>query len=143
MRFTVQCIHFLTIVVLRAFLPKLNECDTDDDVAMCFLKSKDGFEKYVHYLVGQGQAESAVSDKTVHRFFKVLSFGNLVYLLTCERATHQYNYLSLKIFLSSHCRSTLRKSKPVQTLQVPLYAASTPASNNHWTGFRSTRPSSR
>ncbi|XP_051260693.1 obscurin isoform X17 [Dicentrarchus labrax] len=54
----------------KAFLPKLNDCDTDDDVAMCFLKSKEGFEKYLQYLVGQGQAESAVSDKTVHRFFK-------------------------------------------------------------------------
>ncbi|XP_059200801.1 obscurin [Centropristis striata] len=54
----------------KAFLPKLNECDTDDDVAMCFLKNKEGFEKYLQYLVGQGQAESAVSDKAVHRFFK-------------------------------------------------------------------------
>ncbi|XP_070700635.1 obscurin [Pempheris klunzingeri] len=54
----------------KAFLPKLNDCETDDDIAMCFLKSKEGFEKYVQYLVGQSQAESAVSDKTVHRFFK-------------------------------------------------------------------------
>nr|XP_046264946.1 obscurin isoform X17 [Scatophagus argus] len=54
----------------KTFLPKLNDCETDDDVAMCFLKSKEGFEKYLQYLVGQGQAESAVSDKTVHRFFK-------------------------------------------------------------------------
>lgn len=55
----------------RALLPKLNDCETDDDVAMCFLKNKEGFEKYLQYLVGQGQAESAVSDKVVHRFFKV------------------------------------------------------------------------
>ncbi|KAK9538589.1 hypothetical protein VZT92_003751 [Zoarces viviparus] len=54
----------------KAFLPKLNDCDTDDDVAMCFLKNKEGFEKYLQYLVGQSQAESAVSDKAVHRFFK-------------------------------------------------------------------------
>ncbi|KAM9322751.1 LOW QUALITY PROTEIN: obscurin [Pholidichthys leucotaenia] len=54
----------------KTFLPKLNECDTDDDVAMCFLKSKEGFEKYLQYLVGQSQAESAISDKMVHRFFK-------------------------------------------------------------------------
>jgi len=58
-------------LVFRAFLPKLNACDTDDDVAMCFLKNKEGFEKYLHYLVGQSLAESAVSDKAVHRFFKV------------------------------------------------------------------------
>ncbi|XP_069548291.1 obscurin isoform X19 [Brachyistius frenatus] len=54
----------------KAFLPKLNDCDTDDDVAMCFLKNKEGFEKYLQYLLGQSQAESAISDKTVHRFFK-------------------------------------------------------------------------
>ncbi|XP_010790854.1 obscurin isoform X2 [Notothenia coriiceps] len=54
----------------RAFLPKLNDCETDDDVAMCFLKNKEGFEKYLQYLLGQSKAESAVSDKAVHRFFK-------------------------------------------------------------------------
>uniref|UniRef100_A0A667ZJT8 Obscurin, cytoskeletal calmodulin and titin-interacting RhoGEF a n=1 Tax=Myripristis murdjan TaxID=586833 RepID=A0A667ZJT8_9TELE len=37
---------------------------------MRFLRSKEGFEKYLQYLVGQSEAESAVSDKTVHRFFK-------------------------------------------------------------------------
>ncbi|KAM7400475.1 hypothetical protein PAMA_004929 [Pampus argenteus] len=57
----------------EAFLPKLNDCDTDDDVAMCFLKNKGGFEKYLQYLVGQGQAESAISDKAVHHFFKEYS----------------------------------------------------------------------
>ncbi|XP_017281459.1 obscurin isoform X5 [Kryptolebias marmoratus] len=55
----------------KTFLPKLHDCDTDDDVAMCFLKNKDGFENYLQYLVGQSQAESAVSDMTVHHFFKV------------------------------------------------------------------------
>ncbi|XP_077471288.1 obscurin [Stigmatopora argus] len=54
----------------RAFLPKLNDCETDDDVAMCFLKNKEGFEKYLEYLVGQAQAESTISDKLVHHFFK-------------------------------------------------------------------------
>ncbi|XP_067462220.1 obscurin isoform X23 [Thunnus thynnus] len=54
----------------KAFMPKLNDCETDDDIAMCFLKNKEGFEKYLQYLVGQGQAESALSDKTVHCFFK-------------------------------------------------------------------------
>ncbi|MEQ2303885.1 hypothetical protein AMECASPLE_021306 [Ameca splendens] len=54
----------------KTFLPKLHDCDTDDDVAMCFLKNREGFEQYLQYLVGQSQAESAVSDKTVHHFFK-------------------------------------------------------------------------
>lgn len=57
----------------RAFFPKLNECETDDDIAMCFLKNKEGFEKYLQYLVGEGPAESAVSDKTIHHHFKVMS----------------------------------------------------------------------
>ncbi|PWA25396.1 hypothetical protein CCH79_00005404 [Gambusia affinis] len=57
----------------KTFLPKLHDCDTDDDVAMCFLKNKEGFEHYLQYLVGQSQAESAVSDKTIHRFFKEYS----------------------------------------------------------------------
>ncbi|XP_053185436.1 obscurin [Scomber japonicus] len=57
----------------NAFLPKLNDCETDDDIAMCFLKNKGGFEQYLQYLVGQPQAESALSDKTVHRFFKEYS----------------------------------------------------------------------
>ncbi|XP_056911819.1 obscurin isoform X3 [Takifugu flavidus] len=54
----------------KVFITKLNECETDDDIAMCFLKNKAGFEKYLHYLVGQDVAESAVGDRTVHRFFK-------------------------------------------------------------------------
>ncbi|CAK6957615.1 obscurin [Scomber scombrus] len=57
----------------NAFLPKLNDCETDDDIAMCFLKNKEGFEQYLQYLVGQPQAESALSDKTVHCFFKEYS----------------------------------------------------------------------
>ncbi|XP_034038495.1 obscurin-like [Thalassophryne amazonica] len=54
----------------KVLLPKLNDCDTDDDIAMCFLKNKEGFEKYFQYLTGQNQAEAAISDKTVHGFFK-------------------------------------------------------------------------
>uniref|UniRef100_A0A8C7KNB5 Obscurin n=1 Tax=Oncorhynchus kisutch TaxID=8019 RepID=A0A8C7KNB5_ONCKI len=37
---------------------------------MRFLRSGEGFEKYLQYLVGQQKAEAAISDKTVHRFFK-------------------------------------------------------------------------
>lgn len=64
--------QFSQFVGYRTFLPKLNDCETDDDIAMCYLKNKEGFEKYLEYLVGQNQAESAVSDKTVHQFFKVM-----------------------------------------------------------------------
>lgn len=52
-------------------LPKLSECDTDDDIAMRFLRNTEGFEKYLQYLVGHSQAEAAISDKNVHQFFKV------------------------------------------------------------------------
>ncbi|XP_029561103.1 obscurin isoform X15 [Salmo trutta] len=66
---------FRNINEIKAFhsesmLPKLIHCDTDDDVAMRFLRSGEGFEKYLQYLVGQQKAEAAISDKTVHRFFK-------------------------------------------------------------------------
>nr|XP_029498781.1 obscurin-like isoform X1 [Oncorhynchus nerka] len=54
----------------QSMLPKLSHCDTDDDVAMRFLRSGEGFEKYLQYLVGQQKAEAAISDKTVHHFFK-------------------------------------------------------------------------
>ena len=81
-------------------LPKLNECDTDDDVAMRFLRNTEGFEKYLQYLVGQTQAESAISDKAVHSFFKVnvdllnvpdvsgLSLQMMVLVLHCS-VTHE------------------------------------------------------
>ncbi|XP_045080730.1 obscurin isoform X18 [Coregonus clupeaformis] len=66
---------FRNINEIKAFhsefmFPKLSECDTDDDVAMRFLRSGEGFEKYLQYLVGQQKAEAAISDKTVHHFFK-------------------------------------------------------------------------
>ncbi|XP_031662303.1 obscurin isoform X3 [Oncorhynchus kisutch] len=66
---------FRNIHEIKAFhsefmFPKLRECDTDDDVAMRFLRSGEGFEKYLQYLVGQQKAEAAISDKTVHHFFK-------------------------------------------------------------------------
>ncbi|XP_028831503.1 obscurin isoform X13 [Denticeps clupeoides] len=53
-----------------SFLPRLNECDTDDDVAMCFLRNSEGFEKYLQYIIGQSQAEAAISDKSTHQYFK-------------------------------------------------------------------------
>lgn len=81
---------------------------------MCFLKSKEGFEKYLQYLVGQSQAESALSDKSVHRFFKVtpemlslreirnwhLSFTfnlHIVYLFACFSILVNYKMLYIRI----------------------------------------------
>ncbi|KAM9762435.1 obscurin isoform 2-T2 [Menidia menidia] len=54
----------------RSILPGLRKCVTDDDVAMHLIKHSDDFEKYLHYMVGQAQAEACISDKTVQQFFK-------------------------------------------------------------------------
>ncbi|XP_078141769.1 obscurin [Centroberyx gerrardi] len=61
------------IVVLheRSILPSLSECATDDDVAMHLIKHTEDFEKYLHYMVGQTQAEACVTDKAIQQYFKV------------------------------------------------------------------------
>ncbi|KAA0704500.1 Obscurin [Triplophysa tibetana] len=63
-------IHDLKIFHSSSLLPGLRECDTDDDIAMHFLKNSEGFEKYLQYLVGQTEAESAIGEKDVHQYFK-------------------------------------------------------------------------
>uniref|UniRef100_A0A674GNH5 Obscurin n=1 Tax=Taeniopygia guttata TaxID=59729 RepID=A0A674GNH5_TAEGU len=52
------------------FLRSLQGCDTDDDVAMCFIKHEAEFNKYIQYLVGRIQAESIVVSKAVQDFYK-------------------------------------------------------------------------
>ncbi|XP_038128162.1 obscurin [Cyprinodon tularosa] len=54
----------------RLILPGLRECLTDDDVAMYLIKHAEQFEKYLHYMVGQAQAEACISDKAVQQYFK-------------------------------------------------------------------------
>ncbi|XP_048868574.1 obscurin-like isoform X50 [Brienomyrus brachyistius] len=53
-----------------SILPSLSECETDDDVAVRFIRNAEGFEKYLQYMVGQAEAEAAVSNKNVHQYFK-------------------------------------------------------------------------
>ncbi|KAK3571997.1 hypothetical protein QTP86_021336 [Hemibagrus guttatus] len=53
-----------------AFLPGLEDCDTDDDIAMRFLKNTEGFENYLQYLIGQAKAQATISEKDVHQYFK-------------------------------------------------------------------------
>ncbi|KAJ3594699.1 hypothetical protein NHX12_004006 [Muraenolepis orangiensis] len=84
-------IEDMTAFHARSFLPSLNDCVTDDDIAMRFLKNKEGFEKYLQYLVGQGQAESAVGDKAVHRFFKEYTEK--------EQATAEHPVLSINAYM--------------------------------------------
>ncbi|TRY90214.1 hypothetical protein DNTS_005822 [Danionella cerebrum] len=60
-----------------SWLPGLRECDTDDDIAMHFLRNSEGFEKYLQYLIGQLQADSVISEKEVHQFFKDYSTTEL------------------------------------------------------------------
>uniref|UniRef100_A0AAR2J6N9 Obscurin, cytoskeletal calmodulin and titin-interacting RhoGEF b n=1 Tax=Pygocentrus nattereri TaxID=42514 RepID=A0AAR2J6N9_PYGNA len=49
-------------------LPGLKDCDTDDDVAMRFLKNTEGFENYLQYLVGQTQAQCIVATKDFYEY---------------------------------------------------------------------------
>ncbi|CAG08043.1 unnamed protein product, partial [Tetraodon nigroviridis] len=56
---------------LRSIIPGLRECATDDDVAMLFITHTDSFEKYLHYMEGQAQAEACITDKAIQQFFKV------------------------------------------------------------------------
>nr|XP_060639350.1 obscurin-like [Anolis sagrei ordinatus] len=60
-----------------AFFPELQKCDTDDDVAMCFIKNEGEFDKYIQYLVGRIQAESIVVSKAVQDFYKRYTEGTL------------------------------------------------------------------
>lgn len=57
----------------RSLLPGLRVCVTDDDVAMHLIKHSEDFEKYLHYMVGQAQAEACVSDKAVQQYLKVFT----------------------------------------------------------------------
>ncbi|KAJ6655088.1 hypothetical protein lerEdw1_005992 [Lerista edwardsae] len=56
----------------NTFFPELQKCDTDDDVAMCFIKNEREFDKYIQYLVGRIQAESVVVSRAVQEFYKEL-----------------------------------------------------------------------
>uniref|UniRef100_A0A9J7XXV3 Obscurin, cytoskeletal calmodulin and titin-interacting RhoGEF b n=1 Tax=Cyprinus carpio carpio TaxID=630221 RepID=A0A9J7XXV3_CYPCA len=60
-----------------SLLPGLHDCDTDDDIAMHFLRNSEGFEKYLQYFIGQLQAESAISEKEVHQYFKDYTVSEL------------------------------------------------------------------
>ncbi|XP_070426092.1 obscurin isoform X23 [Equus przewalskii] len=53
-----------------SFLRELKSCDTDDDVAMCFIKNQAAFEKYLEFLVGRVQAEAVVVSTAVQDFYK-------------------------------------------------------------------------
>ncbi|KAM8745978.1 obscurin isoform 6-T7 [Acanthopagrus schlegelii] len=57
----------------RSLLPGLRQCATDDDVAMHLIKQTEDFEKYLHYMVGQAQAEACVTDKAIQQYFKELA----------------------------------------------------------------------
>ncbi|KAM4688626.1 obscurin [Discoglossus pictus] len=58
---------------MSTFFPELKQCDTDDDIAMCFIKNEDEFNKYIMYLVGRVQAESMVVSNAVQEFYKKYS----------------------------------------------------------------------
>lgn len=63
--------HLTTDPLHDSFLKELHSCDTDDDVAMCFIKNQAAFEKYLEFLVGRVQAESVMVSTAVQEFYKV------------------------------------------------------------------------
>ncbi|XP_057696690.1 obscurin isoform X1 [Corythoichthys intestinalis] len=56
----------------KSILPGLRECATDDDVAMHLIQHSEDFEKYVHYILGQPQAEACIADKAIQQYLKEL-----------------------------------------------------------------------
>lgn len=70
-----------TISPYRSLLPGLRVCVTDDDVAMHLIKHSEDFEKYLHYMVGQAQAEACISDKSIQQYLKVLKESFLSYVV--------------------------------------------------------------
>uniref|UniRef100_A0A3P8S275 Obscurin, cytoskeletal calmodulin and titin-interacting RhoGEF a n=1 Tax=Amphiprion percula TaxID=161767 RepID=A0A3P8S275_AMPPE len=60
------------VLLHESVLPGLRECATDDDVAMHLIRHSEDFEKYLHYMVGQAQAEACMSDQAVQQYFKEL-----------------------------------------------------------------------
>ncbi|XP_038654386.1 obscurin isoform X3 [Scyliorhinus canicula] len=64
-----QNINEITDFHISTFLNDLIKCQTDDDIALCFIKNKDGFDKYMQYLVGRVQSESHITNPAVQDFF--------------------------------------------------------------------------
>ncbi|XP_069770989.1 obscurin-like isoform X13 [Narcine bancroftii] len=62
-------IHEITDFHLSTFLKNLMKCQTDDDIALCFINNSDGFNKYLQYLVGSVQADSLMTNPTVQDFY--------------------------------------------------------------------------
>lgn len=70
-----HCFHSSSI------LPGLRGCATDDDVAMHLIKHTEDFEKYLHYIVGQAQAEACIADKATQQYFKVFTKSVWIFIL--------------------------------------------------------------
>lgn len=53
---------------------------------MHLIKHSEDFEKYLHYMVGQAQAEACVADKAAQQYFNVFSFNatNVVDVMVTE-----------------------------------------------------------
>uniref|UniRef100_UPI00398E7BDC obscurin-like isoform X29 n=1 Tax=Pristiophorus japonicus TaxID=55135 RepID=UPI00398E7BDC len=62
-------INDITDFHISTFLNDLMKCQTDDDIALCFIKNSDGFDKYMQYLVGRVQAESLITNPAVQDFY--------------------------------------------------------------------------
>lgn len=93
------------ICPFRSLLPGLRECATDDDVAMHLIKHTEDFEKYLHYMVGQAQAEACVSDKAIQQYFKVFTKSVGIYV-----ETFSMNLVKTLCFISLICCSLYFRS---------------------------------
>ncbi|XP_075703653.1 obscurin [Rhinoderma darwinii] len=62
----------------RTFLQELKKSDTDDDLAMCYIRNQEEFNKYIMYLVGRVQAESVVVSDAIQEFYRKYTEDTLV-----------------------------------------------------------------
>ncbi|XP_076009237.1 obscurin [Genypterus blacodes] len=95
----------------QSILPSLTDCATDDDVAMQLIKYTQAFEKYLHYMVGQAQAEACLTDKAIQQYFKV--YKSICYDESADSGRPDAPVMDLLTFLQ-------RPVERIQTYQALL-----------------------
>lgn len=89
-----RCSRFRPFGFYSSILPGLRTCATDDDVAMHLIKHTEDFEKYLHYMVGEAQAEACISDKPVQQYFQVFTSAHICFY-------QLLNYCSFSVVFNS------------------------------------------
>ncbi|KAG2458503.1 OBSCN protein, partial [Polypterus senegalus] len=124
------------------FLSGLSQCDTDDDIAMCFIKNAQGFEKYIKYLVGKSQADSLLSSRVTQEFFKELICNKARNEQNCTLLEEAYGIVSS---LPRRSENTLHVSL-IENYPATLEALGEPIRQGPftvWEGAPGTRASAR